>query len=83
MGHSGLTCTLLTGHFDHIVGVKAHLLDHGERLLRGQRLGGRQEDNLAHREPAVEVVHDHPGDKRLSQPCGLGGKKSMVSNPRP
>lgn len=39
-------------------------------LLCHQGFIGSHENHLARREPAVEIVHDHSGNKGLSQPGG-------------
>lgn len=39
-------------------------------LLCHQGLRGGHENHLARREPAVEIVHDHSGNKGLSQAGG-------------
>lgn len=47
----------------------------GLDLLIDQRLGGRHEDDLPSREPAVIVVHDHRGDEGLAQASGQGHER--------
>ncbi len=58
------------GHLGHVVLGDADDAVAGVELLVDEGLGGRHEDDLAERVPAVEVEHDDGGDEGLAEAGG-------------
>lgn len=62
--------SLDTCHFRHLGLRDTHHLIASLDLLCHQRFRGGHKNDLARREPAVEIVHDDGGNEGLPQPCG-------------